>query len=352
MRPPDDAIIAVTHRCNAHCVMCNAWKSRATDALSPEHMAKLPPGLRTVNLSGGEPFLRADLPEFVRQIRRRCPGARITISTNAYLPDRIEAMMAEITDVDPSVRLAISLDGVAAAHDRVRGDGGAFDSAMALIDRLTAGRFGGLRLGMTLGPTNLDQFLGVAELAARKGLELGVVAAHAAETHLGVDRLPAPAASPEVRAQFGRVIGRWLRSWRPKQWLRAHFAYETYRRLIGRRWRGRCHAGESFFFLQADGSVYSCSVRGHRMGNLAKQDWSEIWRGPAAAEARRFARRCPEGCWMICTARSVYRARPASVAAWVLARKPAAHLGWVPMPRPPSDRPAAGQEQSLADTSH
>ena len=62
---PRDAVIAVTHRCNAHCVMCNVWKSRRRDELQPEHMGKLPASLKTINLSGGEPFLRADLPEFV-----------------------------------------------------------------------------------------------------------------------------------------------------------------------------------------------------------------------------------------------------------------------------------------------
>ena len=90
MKDPSDAIVAVTHRCNARCVMCNVWKNTQTDVLQPLDMRKLPPALRTVNLTGGEPFLRPDLPEFVRQVRLRCPDAQITISTNAYLPDRID----------------------------------------------------------------------------------------------------------------------------------------------------------------------------------------------------------------------------------------------------------------------
>ena len=306
--------------------MCNIWKDRREDLLGPQHMDKLPRELETINLSGGEPFLRADLAEFVRHARNRCPKAQIVISTNALMADRIAERMKEIVQIDPTVHLAVSLDGLGEAHDRIRGVRGIYDAAVRLIDHLAAEGFGGLRLSMTLTADNLDQFVGVAELAARRGLELGVVAAHAATTHLGVGDLPPPGAPDWLREQFERTIAGWLRSWRPKQWLRAHFAMVTLRYLAGQRWRFRCRAGRDFFFLQADGQVYSCSVQGQAMGNLATQSWEEVWQGPAAG-AREFSARCPESCWMICTARSVYRRRALQIGWWVLSRKVLSHRG-------------------------
>ncbi|MBS3733554.1 MAG: radical SAM protein [Phycisphaerae bacterium] len=343
MHDPVDAVIAVTFRCNAHCAMCNIWRSRREDALRPEHLDKLPASLRTINLSGGEPFCRDDLDAFVRHARRRCPRATITISTNAYTPDRIVSMMADIRRIDPAVRLAVSLDGIGPAHDRIRGDAGAFDAAVQLIDRLTADGYRRLRLGMTVSRDNVEQLAGVAELAARRGLELGVVAAHAAETHLGVSGLPAPAMPPHARRGFERLCARWLRTWRPKLWLRAHFAAGTYRRLARRPWRVRCRAGEDFVFLQADGTVYSCSVRGRALGNLIEQDWTEIARAPAVAGARQAARHCPERCWMICTARSAYRRRPWAAGGWIALNKLRAHLRLLRLRRPyaPEDSPGA-----------
>jgi len=349
MSSPRDAILAVTFRCNAHCVMCNAWQSRRADALRPEHVRKLPPDLRTVNLTGGEPFLRDDLPAFVGELRARCPRARITISTNASLPERVERMMDEIVCLDPAVRLAVSLDGVGAAHDRVRGIEGAFDAAVGVIDRLRAKGFGGLRLGMTLSAANADQLAAVAGLAESRGLEVGVVCAHAATLHLGVEEVPAAGPSPALREQFRAAIGRWLRSPRPRQWLRAHFADRTYRRLLGWRAPRPCGAGEESFFVQADGSVHGCSVRGPRMGSLVEQDWEAIWRGRDADAARAFAARCGEGCWMICTARRAYRARPLSVAGWVLLHKLAAHLGWVPLPAGAGGAAEAAGERPCAN---
>lgn len=319
--------MAVTFRCNAHCVMCNVWKRRQADAIQPEHMRKLPPALRTVNLTGGEPFLRADLPDFVREVRARCRRAVITLSTNAYLPDRIIEMMGTIRRIDPRVRLAVSLDGIGAAHDRIRGDEGAFDRAVGLVGRLAADGFAGLRLGMTVCSLNADQFDGVAALARRHGLELGVVAAHAARTHLDVDAVPPGSMPPCLDEQFQHALSRWLRSWRPKQWLRAHFAYHTWRRLRGRTWPFRCRAAEDFFFVQADGTVYGCSVAGRALGSLIDRSWAEIWGSPEADEARRSAARCPQACWMICTARGVYRSRAAWVVGWILKGKLLAHLG-------------------------
>ncbi|MCE5327569.1 MAG: radical SAM protein [Planctomycetaceae bacterium] len=325
---PTDAVIAVTHRCNAQCAMCKVWQSTAEDALTPAAMRRLPRSLRTINLSGGEPFLRADLPQFVDEIRRRCPHAQITISTNAWMVDRILTVMEEIRFIDPSIRLAVSLDGLGEAHDKIRGVSGAFEAAMQLIGGLTEAGFRGLRLSMTLSSANLDQLLEVAALAARHDLELGVVAAHKARTHLGVSELDEDEKIPDwLAGAFAQLAQGWLRSWRPKQWLRAHFACFTYHYLAGRAWRVKCAAGREFFFLQADGTVYHCSVDGRAMGNLLQQDWHAIWHGPEAHEARGAAAACAENCWMICTARSEYRRRAAAVVAWIALNKLRAHLG-------------------------
>jgi len=308
--------------------MCNIWKSDAPDRLMPEHMRKLPAELRTINISGGEPFLRDDLVEFVREVRARCPKAVITISTNAFLPDRIAEQMGSLRRVDPDIRLAVSLDGLSAAHDRIRGVSGAFDRASGLIDRLAADGYRGLRLSMTLCSDNLDQLTDVARLADRLGLELGIVAAHGAGTHLGIE--PGDVAIERIPAWLARafeeVIAPRLRSWRAKNWFRAHFAWRTYHYLTGRLWEIRCGAGRDMFFLQADGAVYSCSVRGKEMGNIVDEDFPEIWTGRLATEAAEFVKRCPERCWMICTARSTYRAKWLGVFAWVLWNKLLAHL--------------------------
>ncbi len=326
IRQPSDAIIAITHRCNAKCVMCNVWQSKAQDAITPACLDKLPASLRTVNITGGEPFLRDDLGLFVRQVRQRCPRAQITISTNGYLVERTVEMMDEIRKIDPTIRLAVSLDGLRETHDEIRGEAGFFDHATELLRRLAKAGFEGLRLSMTVSARNVSQLPEIANLAKSLGLELGIVAVHGAETHLGVSAGIAGEMPQNTSEIFGLVIEKLLRSWTPKLWLRAHFTARTHRYLLGKPKRFRCSAGRGFFFIQADGEVYNCSVLGTSMGNILTDDWQEIWTGQAGCDARARARACTQSCWMICTVRDLYRRDAIRVAGWILWHKLLAHL--------------------------
>ena len=103
--------------------------------------------------------------------------------------------------------------------------------------------------------------------------------------------------------------------------------------MAGQPWRFRCHAGDDFFFVQADATVYSCSVCGQKMGNLDSEDWPTIWQGAAARKARQFVRTCPRSCWMICTARSVYHRKAPQIVAWILWKKLLAHLRRFRLPK-------------------
>mgnify|MGYP000884503413 CR=1 FL=1 len=332
MQNPRDAIIAITHRCNARCTMCNIWQSQAADVLMPEHMDRLPRDLATINITGGEPFLRGDIVDFVARCRKRCPRAPITISSNGILTEQICRAMPLLIKADPRVRLAISIDGIGAAHDEIRGRSGTFEHARELIESLVAGGYRGLRLSMTISDKNVRQLQAVAEMADSAGLELGVVAAHAGATHLHVTKVDRPKVEDDSRRAFERVAAGWLKSWRMKNWLRAHFLSGTYLRLIGGRKHFRCRAGRDFFFLQADGTVHSCSVLGRAMGNIIACEWNEIWSGAAANDARAFSTRCHEACWMICTARSVYRQQPIRAILWMARAKALAHLGLFRLP--------------------
>lgn len=59
--------VIVTYRCNARCNMCSRYQapSKAEEEISVETIRKLPPMYFT-NITGGEPFLREDLKDIVR----------------------------------------------------------------------------------------------------------------------------------------------------------------------------------------------------------------------------------------------------------------------------------------------
>lgn len=324
---PVDAVIAVTHRCNARCVMCNIWREQRRDTLGPAELEKLPPSLRTVNLSGGEPFLRDDLPALVDVVCRRCPRAIITLSTNGLATDRIVKAMQAMGLGDRRVRLAVSVDGIGATHDRLRGVPGAFERTMSTVDALRRAGCSGLRLSMTVLPENAHDVAAVADLARGRRLELGIVAAQTSGPQLHVEALPDGELDAAARQAFETVVRDLLKQWRPKRWLRAHFTDRTWRYLCGERWDNLSRPGEAMVFIQSDATVYPSGVAGEAMGNLGEMSWEDLWTSQAARKARQVERSRRHESWMICTARRYYRRRALAVVAWILARKAQAHLG-------------------------
>lgn len=76
--------VIVTYRCNARCNMCSRYKrpSSPDEEISLDTIRKLPPMYFT-NITGGEPFIRTDLKEIVRELYKK--SDRIVISTNGFL---------------------------------------------------------------------------------------------------------------------------------------------------------------------------------------------------------------------------------------------------------------------------
>ncbi len=331
--PPSDAVIAITHRCNAQCTMCNVWRDKHIDRLEPGHLGKLPRSLRTVNITGGEPFLHPRLPDFIGAVRKYLPRSITTISTNALLGERIGQMLPELLARDRRLRIAVSLDGLAEVHDQIRGVPGAFDQALQTIEQLKQAQFSGLRLAMTISQANSDQLLAVAELAKKLNLELGIVPAHASPVHFHSLKV-APPKLDVLLPQLDLFINRLLRSGSPKAWLRAHFARRVGQYITARIPPFPCPAGRDFFFLQADGTIYPCNISSPPLGNIIENDFDSIWSSPSADAIRQELAKCSRRCWMVCTARSYYRAHPLSVLLWICSHKFRAHCQREPVGEP------------------
>ena len=90
--------VIVTYRCNARCTMCNRYKnpSKKEEELKLETIKKLPKMYFT-NITGGEPFIREDLEDIVRELYKI--SDRIVISTNGFFTDRIIKLCEKFPNV-------------------------------------------------------------------------------------------------------------------------------------------------------------------------------------------------------------------------------------------------------------
>ncbi|MBF0353693.1 MAG: radical SAM protein [Alphaproteobacteria bacterium] len=129
-------VLYVTSHCNQRCNMCFNWKMLNTLKRSEEwtlqeitRIAEQLPDLYQLTLTGGEPTLRQDLAEIIEIFYRVTGVRRVTVATNGSYPDRIEKLVQHVATSCPELVLSInlSIDGIGADHDEIRGLAGSFD---------------------------------------------------------------------------------------------------------------------------------------------------------------------------------------------------------------------------------
>jgi len=127
---------SVTWRCNAQCTMCHVWKKKSYEMTADEveQVFKQIPSLTGVRLTGGEPFLREDLPEIVDAIDRSTNVNIFMVTTNGVLTDRIINFVKFCKK--RRLRLKISFNGYEDSHDKVLRIKGAYQKALDLVKEL------------------------------------------------------------------------------------------------------------------------------------------------------------------------------------------------------------------------
>ena len=310
-----DLAIILTYRCTSRCSTCHVWQHPTLPAeeIAPAVLAKLPNGFDRIVLTGGEPTLRADLEEIVERLR---PKARqLEIATNGLQADKLERIAAKHSDV----RIRVSVDGLGARNDSIRGEKNGFARKQATLRRLVAAGARHLGLAATLQDDNADQLLDLYRLAGETGGDFAVAALHNGFQFHKTDNESANRVRL-ARAVQPLIVAR-LKSRQSGDWFRAHSELGLMRKILGQPRRMACPAGREFAVVDPWGRVYACPIRPDlEIGDLAAQSWKEIIRGPRAAEARTRVARCTHNCWPAAVAPGARRFRLERLA-WVLARK-------------------------------
>lgn len=307
--------------------MCNIWKSSATDEMEPKHYQKLPSSLKTINITGGEPFLRKDLVEVVRAIHSRVPSSRIVFSTNGFLTETIVNTLSDVRNFHKGIGVGVSIDGLEEVHDKIRGVKGAFERAITTVESLKRMGLKDLRIGMTLTRENLRDAKAVFDLSRTLGVEFTVTFAHNSEIYFQkTDNVPPEIASAGDQSLDG-VLRAQLLSGSVKNWFRAYHIQGIMDPDLRREFISQCKAGSRYFFMTPSGDVYPCMVLNMRIGNLREvSEWDELFKGEAMAKTTKAVRNCTEDCWMVCNTRSLIISHPLKAGAWVAKKKIETHM--------------------------
>ncbi len=320
---PVDVVVAITYKCNARCSMCSIWQIKDHQEIPAQTYLKLPATLKDINISGGEPFMRADIVEVVKNIKTACPNARYVISSNGLAPVLIQQKIIEILKIEPNVGVAISLDGIGQIHDQVRGIPGAYEKVLQTVEILKKAGVKYIKLAYTLTNDNLEEMTKVFNLSKKLNVDFTMAAMQNSDVYFGNKENKLHQDPQKLKQAFYYVIKKQLQSWHPKQWGRAFFTFGLYQFIIGKGRKLPPEAGNQHFFLDPHGVIYPSVVDNQNMGSLAlASSFEQIWCSVKNNTLRKELKNgLAKPSWMICTARSAIKKHPFFVGGWILKNK-------------------------------
>lgn len=308
--------LALTGRCNSHCIMCNIWKSaHGTDTVQNLDLSgsliidllsrPLFSELVELDLTGGEPHLREDLVDIVLRIIRMKDGhlsrlRSIIITSNGLLPQDITSNYQRIlyalkgTNID--LVSVTSLDGIGDTHDKVRGTKGAFEMASRTIDGLIELRkeHPNFIMGIksTILPQNISMIGPILNFARIKNLFHIISPALFTQSRFrNIDK--------RGDLMLGTAEHKEVSDFYDNEELRTSYLYSrAHSFLSSGRKKWSCTALYSYLFIDFDGKVYPCEIISRPIGDVKKQDIEDIWNSsPALHWRKRIGKlKCCQSC--------------------------------------------------------
>lgn len=308
--------VIVTYRCNARCTMCNRYKapSKPEEEISLETIRKLPKMYFT-NITGGEPFIREDLPDIVRELYKK--SDRIVISTNGFFTDRIIKLCEEF----PNVGIRISIEGLEETNNKIRGLQDGYNKGYSTLKKLVEMKHPDVGFGMTVQDANAKDLVPLYQKANELNMEFATASLHNSfyfveAKNIIKDRMM-------VAKEFEKLVNELLNSNSPKKWFRAYFNHGLINYIFGQKRLLPCDMAFDTFFIDPYGDVMPCNGTKNKevMGNLNDKSWDELWNSEQAERVRNTVRHCDRNCWMIGSVSPAMKKYIWKPAFWVIKHK-------------------------------
>ncbi len=309
--PPLHLTFFVTARCNALCKHCFYWESlnQNQKELTLDEVDKVAASLDRVlwvAFTGGEPFLRKDLPEFAKILHDRLRPVTLSINTNGIKTDNIVASAEKLVANCPRTFVGIlcSLDGLAATHDRIRGVPNNFEKTVRTFRELKKLKAKLPNLGVGISTTfcawNQDEMDAMYELVVNELIpdnwDLSFVRGEPMEPAIGVadiekyrhikNKIEHAFATGKLRYYNEMPLSKFVHA---KERLSTRTVLKT---LETGQFQVPCHAGALSAVISEEGDVYACEMLEKKIGNLREHDYdlAKLWEHERAKALRHFIR--------------------------------------------------------------
>lgn len=293
--------IKVFYGCNLKCEMCNHWRDTREPPVTAERFKEVitelsSMGTKKIHISGGEPMLRPQIPDFVTLASSL--GIKVTMTTNGTLITKEKAKRL----VEGGLRgVNISIDSPSRKmHEKIRGVEGAFKSTVKAVQLFNRYKHKGkltIRINTVVSRTNYQTLASLPDLAHELGAD-------------GINLIPVDDHCGEILSMRKKDITLFNEEIAPKIAERAlalgmivsdedafPFGRDESQVKLGRAGRYAfgyydkhpCFAPWTHSLIDFNGNVYVCCMTREKippLGNIINQSFKEIWEGDSYRHVR------------------------------------------------------------------
>lgn len=316
---------SVTNQCQSRCLTCKIWQIYQNDPelkqkeLTVEEIHKIFKNINSFiyffNISGGEPYLRKDLPEIVKYAAQYLKPRIIHIPTNCLAPNVVEhstnAIIRVLKDLKWKGVLTIkpSIDAIGAKHDKIRGVGGNFNKVLETFERLKRLKAIypqlSVEAGTVISKFNLNDIDEVSSFVESLGIDnyRNELAGQRAEfLNFGDDITPSAEEYKKAIEDFESSVAGNIKGKSTYTKMTQAFRFSYYDLVVKILKQNKpaipCMAGLANIHLTPYGDLWPCCVLGKEksFGNLREVDYDfmKLWHSHKAQEMRDFikSRKC------------------------------------------------------------
>jgi MoaA/NifB/PqqE/SkfB family radical SAM enzyme len=258
-------------------------------------------------IGGGEPFLRKDFADIVLALVQRGGPRLVNLSTNGSLTKRTVEGIARIAKSLGSAELIVnmSLDGVGADHDEVRGLPHNFDNLLATVAGIRDLRAPNVAIGINtvISKYNIEKVSGIIDYVVDE-LRPDSFTVEAAQIRPEFyNETSRPEATPEA---IEAVIDKYLRRSREAKSVGLarvkgafrQLYYKDVKNMVHGRHQHRCFSAFTSCQMTPKGDVWSNAQLADRLGNVRDVglDFSRLWFSQEADRVRLKIKSAPCKC--------------------------------------------------------
>ncbi|MEZ5979696.1 MAG: radical SAM protein [Planctomycetota bacterium] len=310
-------VVHVTNHCNLRCEHCfvDFTPKRDLPLESYRRLAREVGPLFHLDVGGGEPFLRKDLPEIVASFDARV----VHVPTNGSLGARMVPIVERMRDLSSAeIGIALSLDGRRETHDRIRARPGSFDEVWTAFDLLRGIEGIAVYVNTVLTLENADEMLDLMDEVFERRPDFHAVTllrggpVEPRTRYVPLERLER--LGPEILRRAARydeggvpVLRRLGRNYHRYLWDLSLRTIAEQRQVVP------CLGGRAHAVVWGDGGVSSCEML-PVVGNVEEASFGEIVGSDAMRAQVAGVRRGDCHCTHNCALYDSIMFRPASLA--------------------------------------